>query len=33
MMGERFLNEMAEIKKAVDPNGILGRGNIFAERV
>lgn len=27
--GERFLNEMAELKKAFDPRGILGRGNIF----
>lgn len=27
--GERYLNEMAELKKAFDPNGILGRGNIF----
>jgi D-lactate dehydrogenase (cytochrome) len=32
MMGERYLNEMAEIKKAFDPNGILGRGNMFNER-
>lgn len=32
MMGERFLNEMAEIKKALDPNGILGRGNMFDEK-
>jgi len=32
MMGERFLNEMAEIKKAFDPNGILGRGNMFDEK-
>jgi D-lactate dehydrogenase (cytochrome) len=29
MMGERYLNEMAELKRAFDPNGILGRGNIF----
>lgn len=29
MMGERYLNEMAAIKKAFDPNGILGVGNIF----
>ena len=29
MYGERYLNEMAEIKRALDPNGILGRGNIF----
>ncbi|MDQ3064629.1 MAG: FAD-binding oxidoreductase [Acidobacteriota bacterium] len=27
--GERFLSEMAELKKAFDPNGILGRGNMF----
>ncbi len=27
--GERFLNEMAEIKRAFDPPGILGRGNMF----
>ena len=32
MMGERFLNEMAEIKKALDPNGILSRGNMFDEK-
>ncbi|MFT3744851.1 MAG: FAD-binding oxidoreductase [Pyrinomonadaceae bacterium] len=31
MMGERFLNEMADVKKAFDPKGILGRGNIFDE--
>ncbi len=31
MMGERYLNEMAEIKRVLDPNGILGRGNIFGE--
>jgi len=31
MMGERYLNEMAAIKRALDPNGILGRGNIFDE--
>jgi D-lactate dehydrogenase (cytochrome) len=29
MMGERYLNEMIEIKRAFDPNFILGRGNIF----
>ncbi len=29
MMGERYLNEMAELKKAFDPKAILGRGNIF----
>jgi D-lactate dehydrogenase (cytochrome) len=32
MMGERYLNEMAEIKRAFDPNGILGRGNMFDEK-
>jgi D-lactate dehydrogenase (cytochrome) len=31
MMGERYLNEMAAIKHVLDPNGILGRGNIFDE--
>ena len=31
MMGERYLSEMAQIKKALDPNGILSRGNIFGE--
>lgn len=29
MYGERYLNEMAELKKAFDPNGVLNRGNIF----
>jgi len=32
MMGERYLNEMAEVKRAFDPNGILGRGNMFDEK-
>lgn len=32
MMGERYLNEMAELKRAFDPNGILGRGNMFDEK-
>ncbi|MEZ5428454.1 MAG: FAD-binding oxidoreductase [Pyrinomonadaceae bacterium] len=32
MYGERFLNEMAELKKAFDPRGVLGRGNIFDEK-
>ena len=27
--GERFLNEMAELKRAFDPRGILNRGNMF----
>ena len=29
MYGERYLSEMAEVKKAFDPKGILGRNNIF----
>jgi len=29
MYGERYLNEMAELKKAFDRKGILGRGNMF----
>jgi len=32
MMGERYMNEMAELKRAFDPNGILGRGNMIEER-
>ncbi|MDQ3320897.1 MAG: FAD-binding oxidoreductase [Acidobacteriota bacterium] len=32
MFGERYLNEMADLKRALDPNGILGRGNIFDEK-
>ncbi|MGB5014595.1 MAG: FAD-linked oxidase C-terminal domain-containing protein, partial [Pyrinomonadaceae bacterium] len=31
MMGERYLNEMAELKAVFDPNYILGRGNMFDE--
>ncbi|MBK7394492.1 MAG: FAD-binding oxidoreductase [Chloracidobacterium sp.] len=31
MMGERYLNEMADIKRAFDPKRILGRGNMFDE--
>ncbi len=31
MMGERYLNEMAELKRTFDPNCILGRGNMFDE--
>jgi len=27
------LRAMATIKKALDPNGILGRGNIFSEEL
>lgn len=30
MLGERYLNEMIEIKQAFDPKGILGRGNMFS---
>ena len=30
MMGERYLNEMIELKRAFDPKGILGRGNMFS---
>ncbi len=32
MMGERYLNEMAELKRVFDPSGILGRGNMFDEK-
>ncbi|MCA1625509.1 MAG: FAD-binding oxidoreductase [Acidobacteria bacterium] len=32
MYGERFLSEMIRLKRAFDPNGILGRGNMFDER-
>jgi D-lactate dehydrogenase (cytochrome) len=28
-LGERYLNEMADLKRAFDPKGILGRGNLF----
>lgn len=30
MMGERYLNEMRELKRAFDPKCILGRDNMFA---
>ncbi|MEO8650446.1 MAG: FAD-linked oxidase C-terminal domain-containing protein, partial [Acidobacteriota bacterium] len=33
MIGERYLNEMAALKKAFDPAGILGRGNMFDPEV
>ena len=33
MMGERYINEMTELKKAFDPNRILGRGNMFDEKI
>jgi D-lactate dehydrogenase (cytochrome) len=29
MYGERYLNEMADLKKAFDPKGILGAGNMI----
>ncbi|MCW5959034.1 MAG: FAD-binding oxidoreductase [Pyrinomonadaceae bacterium] len=32
MYGERYLNEMAELKKEFDPNSILSRGNMFDEK-
>jgi D-lactate dehydrogenase (cytochrome) len=32
MMGERYLNEMAALKRTLDPNSILGRGNMFDEK-
>jgi len=32
MMGERYLNEMADLKRAFDPKGIIGRGNMFEEK-
>ncbi|HKR58132.1 MAG TPA: FAD-binding oxidoreductase [Pyrinomonadaceae bacterium] len=32
LYGEKHLQEMAALKKAFDPAGILGRGNIFDER-
>ncbi len=32
MMGERYINEMAELKRAFDPKGILGRGNMFGSQ-
>jgi D-lactate dehydrogenase (cytochrome) len=28
---EEQLRQMAQLKRAFDPNGILGRGNIFSE--
>ncbi len=30
--GERYLNEMAQLKRAFDPGGILSRGNMFDEK-
>lgn len=29
MMGERYIHEMAAVKRVLDPNGILGRGNML----
>lgn len=29
MMGERYIHEMAAVKRKLDSNGILGRGNMF----
>jgi D-lactate dehydrogenase (cytochrome) len=31
LYGERHLREMAELKRAFDPAGILGRGTMFSE--
>ncbi|MGI9035783.1 MAG: FAD-linked oxidase C-terminal domain-containing protein, partial [Pyrinomonadaceae bacterium] len=31
--GERYLNEMAELKRALDPNGILNRDNMFSAKI
>ncbi|MFM8440695.1 MAG: FAD-linked oxidase C-terminal domain-containing protein, partial [Acidobacteriota bacterium] len=30
--GERYLNEMAELKRTFDPKFILGRGNMIGDR-
>lgn len=30
MMGERYIAEMADLKRTFDPKGILGRGNMFS---
>ncbi len=32
MYGEEAVKQMAQVKLAFDPNGILGRGNIFSEK-
>jgi FAD/FMN-containing dehydrogenase len=32
MFGERYINEMAAIKRAFDPAGILNRGVMFDEK-
>jgi D-lactate dehydrogenase (cytochrome) len=31
LYGDKHLREMAELKQAFDPAGILGRGNMFSE--
>jgi D-lactate dehydrogenase (cytochrome) len=33
LYGEEHLREMADLKRAFDPAGILGRGNMFSERL
>ncbi len=33
MYGDQHLREMAAVKRALDPAGILGRGNMFAEEL
>jgi D-lactate dehydrogenase (cytochrome) len=33
LYGDKHLREMAQLKRAFDPAGILGRGNIFDERL
>jgi len=33
LYGEKHLKEMAELKRAFDPAGILGRGNMFSEEL
>ena len=33
MYGEEGVAQMAAVKRALDPAGILGRGNLFDERL
>ena len=33
MFGERFVNEMIEVKKTLDPKFLLGHGNMFDENI